>query len=54
MVDEHAGTTGSFRQGIRANWQRFALQLLTVFAVGLTIGAERNVVPIIGRDVLGV
>jgi MFS family permease len=54
MVDEHAGTTGSFRQGIRANWQQFALQLLTVFAVGLTIGAERNVVPIIGRDVLGV
>ena len=43
-----------YPQGIRANWQQFALQLLTVFAVGLTIGAERNVVPIIGRDVLGV
>ena len=54
MVDEYAGTTGSFRQGIRANWPQFALQLLTVFAVGLTIGAERNVVPLIGRDVLGV
>ena len=54
MVDEHAATTGSFRQGVRTNWSQFALQLLTVFAVGLTIGAERNVVPIIGRDVLGV
>lgn len=42
------------RQGIRANWEQFVLQLLTVFAVGLTIGAERNVVPILGRDVLGV
>ncbi|WP_416840677.1 MFS transporter [Haloferax sp. DFSO52] len=41
-------------QGIRENWQQFALQLLTVFAVGLTIGSERNVVPILGRDVLGV
>ncbi|WP_254538454.1 MFS transporter [Halomarina litorea] len=44
----------SYTQGIRRNWQQFALQLLTVFAVGLTIGAERNVVPILGRDVLGV
>ena len=43
-----------YRQGIRANWEQFTLQLLTVFAVGLTIGAERNVVPILGRDVLGV
>nr|WP_228546358.1 MFS transporter [Halegenticoccus tardaugens] len=33
---------------------QFALQLLTVFAVGLTIGAERNVVPVLGRDVLGI
>ncbi|WP_458188790.1 MFS transporter [Haladaptatus sp. NG-WS-4] len=43
-----------YQQGIRANWKQFTLQLLTVFAVGLTIGAERNVVPILGRDVLGV
>ncbi|MFC7045453.1 MFS transporter [Halobacteriaceae archaeon GCM10025711] len=45
---------GGYVQGIRRNWQQFALQLLTVFAVGLTIGAERNVVPVLGRDVLGV
>ncbi|ELZ78199.1 major facilitator superfamily protein [Haloferax larsenii JCM 13917] len=43
-----------YTQGIRQNWRQFALQLLTVFAVGLTIGSERNVVPILGRDVLGV
>lgn len=41
-------------QGIRRNWPQFALQLLTVFAVGLTIGAERNVVPVLGQEVLGV
>ena len=46
--------TTTYRQGIRENWQQFALQLLTVFAVGLTIGTERNVVPVLGRDVLGV
>ncbi|WP_338727304.1 MFS transporter [Haladaptatus sp. DJG-WS-42] len=40
--------------GIRENRGQFALQLLTVFAVGLTIGAERNVVPLLGRDVFGV
>ncbi|MFC5973629.1 MFS transporter [Halomarina salina] len=44
----------SYAQGIRRNWTQFSLQLLTVFAVGLTIGAERNVVPVLGRDVLGV
>lgn len=44
----------NYRYGIRANWEQFTLQLFTVFAVGLTIGAERNVVPILGRDVLGV
>ena len=46
--------SSTYQQGIRANWGQFTLQLLTVFAVGLTIGAERNVVPILGRDVLGV
>ncbi|EMA42078.1 MFS transporter [Halococcus hamelinensis] len=44
----------SYAQGIRRNWSQFALQLLTVFAVGLTIGTERNVVPVLGRNVLGV
>ena len=40
--------------GISRNWRQFTLQLLVVFAVGLTIGTERNVVPVIGRDVLDV
>ncbi len=41
-------------QGIRANWKQFALQLVTVFAVGLVMGAERNVVPIMGEEIFGV
>lgn len=41
-------------QGIWANKAQFALQILTVFAVGLTMGAERNVVPLMGEKVFGV
>lgn len=44
----------NYTQGIRRNWRQFALQLFVVFAVGLTIGSERTVVPVLGRDVLGV
>jgi len=43
-----------YTQGIRANWPQFTLQIITVFAVGLTIGSERNVVPLIGQNLLGV
>ena len=42
----------TYRQGIRRNWPQFALQLLIVFAVGLTIGTERNVVPVLGDLVM--
>ena len=42
------------QQGIRANWRQFALQVALVFATGLTLGAERTVVPVLGREVLGV
>ncbi|MGM0705736.1 MAG: MFS transporter [Bacteroidota bacterium] len=42
------------KQGIRTNWKQFALQVVTVFAVGLTMGAERNVVPIMGEELFGV
>lgn len=42
------------QQGIRANWQQFSLHVILVFATGLTLGAERAVVPIIGRDLLNV
>jgi MFS family permease len=41
-------------QGIRTNWQQFTLQVITVFAVGLTMGAERNVVPIMGEELFDV
>jgi MFS family permease len=37
-------------QGLRANWMQVALQVVLVFCVGLTIGTERTVVPIIGRS----
>jgi MFS family permease len=46
--------TRAYAQGIRTNWRQFALQVLTVFAVGLTMGAERNVVPIMGEETFGV
>jgi MFS family permease len=45
---------GTVRQGIRRNWRQFGLQVLTVFAVGLTMGAERNVVPIMAEETFGV
>ncbi|WP_435320339.1 MFS transporter [Haloarchaeobius sp. TZWSO28] len=41
-------------QGIRAHIGQFSLHVLLVFATGLTIGSERAVVPVLGRDVLGV
>lgn len=46
--------SADYKQGIRRNWQQFLLHVLLVFATGLTLGAERNIVPVIGRDVLGV
>ena len=47
MSDEYA-------QGIRQHLGQFSLHVLLVFATGLTIGSERTVVPVLGRDVLGV
>ncbi|MFB6096134.1 MAG: MFS transporter [Haloferacaceae archaeon] len=41
-------------QGIRRNWKQFLLQLLMVFSVGLTIGSERTVVPVLGREAFGI
>ncbi|WIV66090.1 MFS transporter [Natrialbaceae archaeon AArc-T1-2] len=43
-----------YTQGIRPNWRQFTLQIFTVFAVGLTMGAQRNVVPIMGEETFGV
>jgi MFS family permease len=39
-----------YKQGIKRNWRQFVLQILTVFAVGLTMGSQRNVVPIMGEE----
>ncbi|MFW5948592.1 MAG: MFS transporter [Halolamina sp.] len=48
-------TTGTQpTQGIREHLGQFSLHVLLVFATGLTIGSERAVVPVLGRDVLGV
>ena len=44
----------SLEQGIREHLGQFSLHVLLVFATGLTIGSERAVVPVLGRDVLGV
>ncbi|MFB6105406.1 MAG: MFS transporter [Halobacteriaceae archaeon] len=41
-------------QGIRTHLGQFSLHVLLVFATGLTIGSERAVVPVLGRDVFGV
>jgi MFS family permease len=43
-----------FRVGIRANLSQFALQVLLVFFVGITVGLERNIVPILARDEFGI
>ncbi|MGB9985519.1 MFS transporter [Salarchaeum japonicum] len=42
------------KQGIREHVGQFSLHVLLVFATGLTIGSERAVVPVLGRDVFGV
>jgi len=47
-------TATELRQGIREHLGQFSLHVLLVFATGLTIGSERAVVPVLGRDVLGV
>jgi MFS family permease len=46
--------TETAEQGIREHIGQFSLHVLLVFATGLTIGSERAVVPVLGRDVLGV
>ncbi|WP_423747314.1 MFS transporter (plasmid) [Haladaptatus sp. SPP-AMP-3] len=48
-------STGTeLKQGIREHLGQFSLHVVLVFATGLTIGSERAVVPVLGRDVLGV
>lgn len=45
---------GTARQGIGQNTRQFGLQVVTVFAVGLTMGAERTVVPILAEETFAV
>jgi MFS family permease len=40
--------------GIKVNLDQFILQLLLVFFVGITVGLERNIVPILGKEEFGV
>jgi len=40
----------NFNVGIRANLVQFSLQVLQVFFVGVTVGLERNIVPILARE----
>ena len=46
--------SSGYTQGIRANWKQFLLQVVTVFAVGLTMGSQRTVVPIMGEETFGI
>ncbi|RZV35266.1 MAG: MFS transporter [Chromatiales bacterium] len=45
---------GQYAQGIRLNLGQFLQQLLQVFFVGLTIGMQRNVVPVLAEQEFGV
>jgi len=47
-------TRDKLQVGLRANLYQVVLQVLLVFFVGMTVGLERNVVPILGKKVFGV
>ena len=49
-VPEGVRHAGDFRQGIRVNAGQFALQMVLIFCVGLTLGTERTVLPLIGKE----
>lgn len=44
----------TYEQGIRQNLSQFAQQLLQVFLVGMTIGMQRTVVPVLAESEFGV
>ena len=44
------GAEGAPRLGIRANLDQFLLQTLLVFFVSITVGLERNVVPLLAEE----
>jgi MFS family permease len=47
-------TREKFKAGISLNLGQFVLQLLLVFFVGITVGLERNIVPILAREEFGI
>jgi MFS family permease len=49
-----AMTRDKLQVGIKANLHHVILQVLLVFFVGMTVGLERNVVPILGKEVFSV
>ena len=54
MHDEMTDNTLHYVHGIRANIGQFIQQLLQVFFVGLTIGMQRTVVPVLAESEFGV
>jgi MFS family permease len=54
VAEEAVSDVTEYVQGIRPNLGQFAQQLLQVFFVGLTIGMQRNVVPIMAETEFGV
>jgi MFS family permease len=43
-------TSEPWRQGIVVNWRQFALQMATILCVGMTLGTERTVLPLLGKQ----
>ncbi len=54
VADEAIDDVAKYVHGIRPNIGQFAQQLLQVFFVGLTIGMQRNVVPVLAETEFGV
>ncbi|UCH03153.1 MAG: hypothetical protein JSV20_05105 [Candidatus Bathyarchaeota archaeon] len=47
-------THNKLQWGIKANLGQFILQVLLVFFVGMTVGRERNIVPILAKEEFGI
>ena len=54
IADDAVAEVAEYVHGIRPNLGQFAQQLLQVFFVGLTIGMQRNVVPVLAESEFGV
>jgi MFS family permease len=54
ISDKAVADVAEYVHGIRPNLGQFAQQLLQVFFVGLTIGMQRNIVPVLAESEFGV